>query len=248
MSNHGAKGLAYIKLQEATDGGLEMQSPIAKFLSESARAAILQKTAAAAGDIVFFGAGKADAVNASLAALRGKLAANRGLLQTAQKWAPLWVADFPMFEQTDAGLQARHHPFTAPRLPAGEAPTANCLSRAYDMVINGAEVGGGSIRNHRAEAQLQVLAALGVSRQEAEDKFGFLLAALKSGAPPHGGIAFGLDRIVAMLCGAASIREVIAFPKTQRGQCLLTGAPAAVEDSQLQELGLRLRPGKGVPA
>ena len=236
VGNYGAKGLAYIKCRDPQSG--DLQSPIVKFLSDNTIQAILTRSGAKAGDLLFFGAGEADIVNASLSALRDKLATERGLL--TGDWRPLWVVDFPMFEETDEGLQARHHPFTAPRLEADGVPSADCLSRAYDMVINGVEVGGGSIRIHRADIQLAVLAALGINEEEAREKFGFLLSALETGAPPHGGIAFGLDRIVAMLSGAASIRDVIAFPKTQRGQCLLTGAPASVDNKQLREVGLRL--------
>ena len=243
VGGFGAKGLAYIKY-----AGGELQSPIVKFLTEGERAEIASRADAKDGDIVFFGAGREDVVNASLAGLRERLGAERNLLKG--EWAPVWVVDFPLLEyDADARTwSARHHPFTAPR-EGDEAKIASApgdaMARAYDMVLNGAEIGGGSVRAHRAEVLLGTLAALGMDEAAARGRFGFLLSALESGAPPHGGIAFGLDRIAAMLAGAASIREVIAFPKTQRGLCPLTGAPSAAGEGQLRELGLRLAEGMG---
>ena len=243
VGGFGAKGLAYIKY-----AGGELQSPIVKFLTEGERAEIASRAGSEDGDIVFFGAGREDVVNASLAGLRERLGAERNLLKG--EWAPVWVVDFPLLEyDADARTwSARHHPFTAPR-EGDEAKIASApgeaMARAYDMVLNGAEIGGGSVRAHRAEVLLGTLAALGMDEAAARGRFGFLLSALESGAPPHGGIAFGLDRIAAMLAGAASIREVIAFPKTQRGLCPLTGAPSAAGEGQLRELGLRLAEGTG---
>ena len=243
VGGFGARGLAYIKY-----AGGELQSPIVKFLTEGERAEIASRAGAADGDIVFFGAGREDVVNASLAGLRERLGAERNLLKG--EWAPVWVVDFPLLEyDADARTwSARHHPFTAPR-EGDEAKIASApgeaMARAYDMVLNGTEIGGGSVRAHRAEVLLGTLAALGMDEAAARGRFGFLLSALESGAPPHGGIAFGLDRIAAMLAGAASIREVIAFPKTQRGLCPLTGAPSAAGEGQLRELGLRLAEGMG---
>ncbi len=243
----GLGGLAFIKVEDANAGAQGLRSPIVKFLPEAALAETVKRAGAKSGDILFFAAGAAAAVNAALAVLRGKLAEERGLL--AGGFRPLWITDFPMFETGDDGKRrARHHPFTAPRecdweKLRGEPDAA--MSRAYDLVVNGAEIGGGSIRIHRAEGQLTALAALGVGEEEARRKFGFLLDALDSGAPPHGGIAFGLDRIAAMLAGVSSIRDVIAFPKTQGGACPLTGAPAEVDLRQLRELGVRVVGGKG---
>jgi len=244
VGRHGAKGLAWIKVQDPARGRAGLQSPIVKFLDEAAIAGILERTAAAAGDILFFGADKAEVVNDALGALRVRLGHDRGLV--AEGWRPLWVVDFPMFEWDPEARRwvALHHPFTAPRVedPArlAEDP-ARCLSRAYDLVLNGTEVGGGSIRIHRPEMQEAVFALLGIGPEEAREKFGFLLDALRYGAPPHGGIAFGLDRLVMLMCGARSIREVIAFPKTQTAACPLTRAPAPVSELQLRELNLRLR-------
>ena len=235
VGDYGAKGLAYIKCQNIAGG--DFQSPIVKFLSESALAEIIRRAAAKDGDMLFFGAGESAVVNASLSALRDKLGEMRGLLRPG--WCPVWITDFPMFEKDGESLRALHHPFTAPRLAAGESLTPSCLSRAYDIVLNGVEIGGGSIRIHDAARQTEVLSALGIGEDEAREKFGFLLTALETGAPPHGGIALGLDRIAAFLAGSPSIRDVIAFPKTQRGLCPLTGAPSAVGDEQLRELGLR---------
>ena len=254
VGNYGAKGLAYIKY-----AGGETQSPIVKFLAEGELAEITARAGAGDGDIVFFGAGREDITNAALAALRDKLGAQRNLLTggttgggaggsgggSGAGWAPVWVVDFPLLEyDADARTwSARHHPFTAPREGDEEkisSAPGEALARAYDMVVNGAEIGGGSIRAHRAESLLSTLSALGMDEASARERFGFLVSALESGAPPHGGIAFGLDRIAAMLAGAGSIREVIAFPKTQRGLCPLTGAPAAAGEGQLRELGLRV--------
>ncbi len=221
-----------------------LQSPIVKFLPVDVLAKILERTGAEDGDLLFFGADKAKVVNDAMGALRVKLGHDKGY--AAQGWRPLWVVDFPMFEWDDEAKRwaAMHHPFTSPKdghedMLATEPGKA--LSKGYDMVLNGSEIGGGSIRIHRAEVQSKVFRALGISETEAELKFGFLLDDLQYGAPPHGGIAFGLDRIVAMMTGAESIRDVIAFPKTQRAQCLLTHAPSPVDEKQLRELGLRLR-------
>jgi len=236
VSIYGAKGLAYIKLNE--DGP---SSPIIKFLGDKITQKVIELTGAQTGDIIFFGADKAKIVNESLGNLREKLAKDLNLYD--KQWAPIWVLDFPMFEVEDDGsLNATHHPFTAPSVDAetlinnpGEA-----LSRAYDLVINGSEVGGGSIRIHHSDMQKTVLKLLGIDDDEAREKFGFLLDALEYGCPPHGGIAFGLDRLVMILTGADSIREVIAFPKTQTAACLLTNAPASVPKKQLRELNIKL--------
>ncbi|MGM0554738.1 MAG: aspartate--tRNA ligase [Pseudomonadota bacterium] len=246
VGRYGAKGLAYIKVNDPVDleGGL--QSPILKFLPEDVTRKILEKTAAAAGDLIFFGADKASVVNEALGALREKVGRDLELVEAG--WQPLWVVDFPMFEYDDQDkrLYALHHPFTAPAVDSPEALRANpreALSRAYDMVLNGTEVGGGSIRIHHPEMQQAAFEALGISEEEAREKFGFLLDALNFGAPPHGGLAFGLDRLVMLMSGAQSIRDVMAFPKTQTAACLLTDAPAPVDEKQLRELGIRLRPG-----
>ncbi len=241
---YGAKGLAYIKINDLTRGMEGLQSPILKFLPEPVIQSILERTQAQNGDLVFFGADKAKVVNDALGALRVKIGHERGL--ATDTWQPLWVVDFPMFEwdEEEKRWQALHHPFTSPSQGHEDFLTndpGKALSRAYDMVLNGMEIGGGSIRIHRQDIQSKVFQALNISDDEAKLKFGFLLDALQYGAPPHGGIAFGLDRIVAMMTGADSIRDVIAFPKTQRAQCLLTQAPGAVEEKQLQELHIRLR-------
>lgn len=241
---YGAKGLAYIKINDLTRGMEGLQSPILKFLPESVVQSILERTQAQNGDLVFFGADKAKVVNDALGALRVKIGHERDL--ATDTWQPLWVVDFPMFEwdEEEKRWQALHHPFTSPSQGHEDFLTSDpgkALSRAYDMVLNGMEIGGGSIRIHRQDIQSKVFQALNISDDEAKLKFGFLLDALQYGAPPHGGIAFGLDRIVAMMTGADSIRDVIAFPKTQRAQCLLTQAPGAVEEKQLRELHIRLR-------
>ncbi|MGR8933245.1 MAG: aspartate--tRNA ligase [Gammaproteobacteria bacterium] len=245
---YGAKGLAYIKVNDLAAGIDGLQSPIIKFMPEAVVAKVLDKTGAQNGDLVFFGADKAGIVNESMGALRVKLGIDRGLLQG--KWQPLWVVDFPMFDfdEKEKRWNAIHHPFTAPKCSV-EKLVANpgaALSRAYDLVLNGTEVGGGSIRIHRTELQQTVFDLLGIGPEEAEQKFGFLLKALRYGCPPHGGLAFGMDRLVMLMTGASSIREVIAFPKTQSAACPLIDAPAYVHDAQLHELGIQLRkkPGK----
>lgn len=241
---YGAKGLAYIKINDLTKGMEGLQSPILKFLPEPVVQSILERTRAQNNDLVFFGADKAKIVNDALGALRVKIGHERGL--ATNSWQPLWVVDFPMFEwdEEEKRWQALHHPFTSPS-QGHEDFLANdpgkALSRAYDMVLNGMEIGGGSIRIHQQDVQSKVFQALNISDEEARLKFGFLLDSLQYGAPPHGGIAFGLDRIVAMMTGADSIRDVIAFPKTQRAQDLLTQAPSTVEEKQLRELHIRLR-------
>lgn len=241
---YGAKGLAYIKINNL-DNGLEgLQSPILKFLTEETIQAILTRTAAQDGDLIFFGADKAKIVNDALGALRIKIGHEHGLAEDS--WKPLWVVDFPMFERDEEEnrWQALHHPFTSPadgHEDLLENDPGNALSKAYDMVLNGSEIGGGSVRIHRQEIQSKVFRALNISEEEAQEKFSFLLEALQYGAPPHGGIAFGLDRIMTMMTGTDSIRDVIAFPKTQRAQCLLTQAPGTVDEKQLRELNIRLR-------
>jgi aspartyl-tRNA synthetase len=244
VSKYGAKGLAYIKINDTAAGRDGLQSPILKFLPDEVVTAILERTGAQNGDLVFFGADRTSVVNESLGALRVKLGHERGLLQG--DWKPLWVVDFPMFERDEKTNRwmALHHPFTAPNTDdpqALEADPGGMLSRAYDMVLNGTELGGGSIRIHRTDMQQSVLRLLGISEQEGRDKFGFLLDALKFGCPPHGGIAFGLDRLVMLMTGAGSIREVMAFPKTQTAACPLTQAPSVVETGQLLELGIHVR-------
>jgi aspartyl-tRNA synthetase len=238
---YGARGLAYVKVNEVASGRDGLQSPILKFLPDDVIKEILQRTAAEDGDLLFFGADSAKVVNDSLGALREKLGHDLGMVDGG--WHPLWVIDFPMFEYDSkvARNVSLHHPFTSPTVTEGEIDPATALSRAYDMVLNGSEIGGGSIRIHQKEVQQKVFKALGISDEEANDKFGFLLDALKYGAPPHGGIAFGIDRIAAMMAGVSSIRDVIAFPKTQKASCLMTASPNEVDNAQLQELNLKLR-------
>ena len=246
---YGAKGLAYIKVNELAKGRDGLQSPIVKNIHDAAIAELLQRTGAQDGDLIFFGADKAKVVNDAIGALRIKIGhsefgKNNGLFEKG--WAPLWVVDFPMFEFDEEAQRytATHHPFTAPKDGHEDwmvtAPE-KCISKGYDMVLNGWEMGGGSVRIHRADVQQKVFDALKITPEEAQLKFGFLLDALQYGAPPHGGLAFGLDRIVTLMTGADSIRDVIAFPKTQRAQCLLTQAPSPVDEKQLRELHIRLR-------
>ena len=244
VGRYGAKGLAYIKVNDVQAGRDGLQSPILKFLSDDAISGIMERTGAQDGDLVFFGADKARVVNDALGALRVKLGDDRGLV--AAGWQPLWMVDFPMFEQDphSGRWNSLHHPFTAPAVDDAAAMKAEpgaVISRAYDMVLNGSEIGGGSIRIHNREMQAAVFELLGISDAEAEEKFGFLLRALEYGCPPHGGIAFGLDRIVMLMAGADSIRDVIAFPKTQTASCPLTNAPGDVAKEQLRETGIRLR-------
>jgi aspartyl-tRNA synthetase len=240
----GAKGLAWIKVNAGAKGAEGLQSPIVKNLHARALAEILARSGAADGDLIFFAADKAAVANACLGALRQKLGHERGLAE--QGWRPLWVVDFPMFEYDDESgrWKARHHPFTSPKDGHEqylETAPEKAYAKAYDMVLNGWEVAGGSVRIHRQDVQQQVFRGLKMSAEEQRAKFGFLLDALQYGAPPHGGIAFGFDRLVALMTGAEAIRDVIAFPKTQRGQDLLTGAPSAVAEKQLRELHIRLR-------
>lgn len=237
---YGAKGLAYIKVNDLSQGKAGLQSPIIKNLSEDGLLHILEITGSQNGDIIFFGAGKASIVNDSMGALRVKIAEDLKLY--SKPWAPVWVVDFPMFEENNGKLDALHHPFTAPQTDDAEALKAaptECLSRAYDMVINGYEVGGGSIRIHDPKMQSMVFSLLGISGQEADEKFGFLLNALQYGAPIHGGIAFGLDRLAMLITDTTNIRDVIAFPKTQTAHCLMTEAPSKVDNSQLNELAIK---------
>ena len=241
---YGAKGLAWIKFNEIAKGREGMQSPIVKNLSDAALKEIVERSGAKDGDLMFFGAGKAKVVNDALGALRVKVGHEKGHMEPG--WRPLWIVDFPMFEYDEEEKRwvALHHPFTSPK-DGHEAfidtDPAKAIAKAYDMVLNGWEIGGGSVRIHREEVQSKVFRALAIGEEEAQLKFGFLLDALKYGAPPHGGIAFGLDRVVTLMTGAESIRDVIAFPKTQRAQCLLTRAPSPVDEKQLRELHIRLR-------
>ena len=243
VGNYGAKGLAYIKVNDLAKGREGLQSPILKFLPDDVIDAIMLRTEAATGDIVFFGADKAKVVNDSLAALRIKIGHDLDMIEG--EWSPMWVVDFPMFERDEDNNRwsSLHHPFTAPKVDQIDQLADNpgdVLSRAYDMVLNGTEIGGGSIRIHQTDVQKMAFTALGIDDDEAEQKFGFLLDALRYGAPPHGGIAFGIDRVVAMMAGVDSIREVIAFPKTQRASCPLTDAPSSVDATQLRDLHIRL--------
>ena len=239
---YGARGLAWIKVNDAATGIKGLQSPIIKFIGEEVTQTLMSTLEVETGDIVFFGADKVKVVNEAMGALRIRVAEVLGLV--ADKWAPLWVVDFPMFEEDGEGnLTSLHHPFTAPAVPVEElrAEPATALSRAYDMVLNGTELGGGSIRINQPQMQQAVFEVLGIDEEEAQEKFGFLLNALSYGCPPHGGIAFGFDRLIMLMTGSTSIREVIAFPKTQTAACPLTDAPGAVSATQLRELNIRLR-------
>jgi len=248
VSIFGARGLAWIKVNDIGAGIEGLQSPILKFMPEDIVAQMMQRLGAANGDIIFFGADRARVVNEALGALRIKVAEDLGMV--ADGWAPLWVVDFPMFEETaNGGWTPLHHPFTAPSCDVSElaANPGQALSRAYDMVLNGTELGGGSIRIHKHDMQEAVFRILGIDEAEAQEKFGFLLNALQYGAPPHGGLAFGLDRLVMLMTGASSIRDVIAFPKTQSAACVMTDAPGDVGAEQLKELNIRLRQTREMP-
>jgi len=243
VGRYGAKGLAWIKVNDV-DGGREgLQSPIVKFLPDDVLTAIIEKTGTQSGDILFFGAGDANIVNESIGALRVKLGMDNGLVEG--NWRPLWVVNFPMFEKNSQGeWTPLHHPFTSPSVSSVEAFKADpgaALSRAYDVVLNGTELGGGSERIYKMDMQNAVFEVLGISQEEAEEKFGFLLTAMKYGCPPHGGLAFGLDRLIMLMAGADSIRDVMAFPKTQTAACLLTDAPSEVSAGQLRDLSIKVR-------
>jgi aspartyl-tRNA synthetase len=255
VGRYGAKGLAYIKCNDIAKGAEGLQSPIVKFFPEDVLSAIIERTGAVDGDLIFFGADKSKIVSDALGALRVQVGHDMDMV--SDEWQPLWVVDFPMFEWDDGAKRwhALHHPFTAPTARTIEEwqtelddDPGKCLSRAYDMVLNGTELGGGSIRIHNAEMQQKALDVLGIGEEEANDKFGFLLDALKYGAPPHGGIAFGVDRLIMLMTGSTSIRDVMAFPKTQSASCLLTSAPSAVSDQQMKELHLRSRQRTPPPA